>query len=679
MKLRQRRAQEFSTNVSNSSTECPRRVLKATTSVSNLCDIRVALVISITLLILYLQLSDDSNSSNISNKNDLAKQLKSYGISSKSADNPTDNGSGVMDENSRSRSSHVYVQAIQNQVNTDKWFEDYQQKQVLPLIPKLGNYHRKIITSNELTQGYFDQAMIITFAFNHDEAIRSLKYAIKYDPNCAMCHWAIAHNHALNINRVPTEHRIDEAIEHAWKAKTISNNPKYKQDELSQGLIDAMIIRFPKTRTIQDEHVPYCEEYMDMLAMLVVKFPNDVDLLAMYAESIMNTMPWNYYEKDRETAKPKTKIVYKILERGLEINPNHLLVLHLYIHIHEASLTMVHSNRLEDIADRLDKLMQRNKDNIHNMHMGIGHLIHMPSHVYIRVGRFEDSIKNNLAAIDMAETYFEYYNITNNGWNMYYRDLYYCHRETFVVYSAMMNGRKSLAINMQNKLLDNCMYSLLNFPYFYEDATWMQKILLKFGDFEKVVQMNEKNDRDNPKDVKGYGTAQFHFAQAFAWVSLGQCTQGKDIYDNKFLPLATDERLRANTLFWESAARLYDVASHTFLARYYDRCKNDFDKSKKEWEITAVLNMELVYMEPPFWPLNPRACQGQILLDRGEYEEAENVFRQDLKEFEKNGWGLKGLELALKGQGKYKDASEITEEFNQIWEFSQVGLDRACY
>ena len=256
--------------------------------------------------------------------------------------------------------------------------------EVLPLIPKLADYHREILTSNDISQEYFNQAMVLSFAFNHDEAIRSLEYAIKLDSNCAMCYWAMSYNHGFNINREISKERLNNAIKYAHMGKNISNNDKYKQDIISQSLIDVMLIQFPKQRTIDDDNNIYLKKYMNAFGELINKFENendnknekehqfkDSDLYALYAESIMNTMAWDYYKgyHNQEIPKDDTKIVYEMLNKCLDISPNHLLGLHLYIHIYEASLTEVHSTHVEEKADRLRDIVTPN--------MGIEHLIHM--------------------------------------------------------------------------------------------------------------------------------------------------------------------------------------------------------------------------------------------------------------------------------------------------------------
>lgn len=619
-------------------------------------------------------------------------------------------------------------------------------------------YHRKIITNNDISQQYFDQAIVLSFGFNHDEAIRSLLFATKIDPNCALCHWGIAYNLGSNINRhLKDETRLKLAIKHTQMAKSIvikqekfntnhKNNNNLTGDQnsekelfdinLERALVDAMISRFPENRTLQHDGSLYLEQFVEHLSKLIEKYPNDADLLAFYAESIMNTMPWNYYTRNfsknidskensacgyeyKLVPKQRTLLVYHILDRCLQLKPNHLLALHLFIHIYEEAVTAGAAGLSKETLNRVVRLTDRLRDLMsvvsNDKNIGIGHFIHMPSHIYIRIGRYQDAITANLNAINAAETYFKKYNIDEYGYASFYRNVYYCHRQAFVVFSSMMNGRYTTALMMQNKLFDTCSHALTTHAPLFEVATWMTKIYIQFGQFDKILAMStsiklddNNDDQDEDDAIDGgsiisvgrkYYAAQFLFAKAFAMMSLKQCKDGYEVYQNNFEPLTSinainvdnsareDETVKKTSnrnswikhkLFGDTTIdRIINIAHHSLLARYYDVCKNDFDQSFNEWEITSLLVLNLSYIEPPFWPLNPRTCQAQLLYKFGKYKKAEQMFRDNLFQFGANGWDLKGLELTLKAQNK--DYQTISQRFENAWQFSDVSIGQSCF
>ena len=265
---------------------------------------------------------------------------------------------------------------------------------------------------------------------------------------------------------------------------------------------------------------------------------------------------------------------------------------------------------------------------------------------------------------------------------MYYYNLYYCHRQTMVVYASMMNGQFDIAYNMQHKLQDKCKFGLTNFNDYFENGSWLSKLLIKFGKFENVLLLsNDNGNNDLINDIDGYNIVQYYFAKAFSLASMNKCDQSYDIYLNKFLPLCKDKVLREKSVFLEKMGNLFDVAQHYYLGRYYEICKNNITQSINEWELASILNMDLQYFEPPYWPLNPRACQGQVLLNSKKFEQAEKIFQQDLKEFVNNGWGLKGLLIALKAQNKENtnEYKEIMKQFQTTWKYSDTPIDKACF
>ena len=451
------------------------------------------------------------------------------------------------------------------------------------------------------------------------------------------------------------------------------------------------MLRFPQGRTIDDDVSPYLMAFKDAMSKMVDKYPGDTDIWTLYAESLMNTMPWDYYIREEDEngylqykPKPDTFLVYDALEQALTINPNNLLALHLYIHIYEADMKQVISNKnVEIVADRLRDLLQPNIDQIRLC--GIGHLVHMPSHIYIRIGRFEDANIANIDAYRIAEEYYDYYNITDiyPNYNQFYRVLYYCHRITFIIYSSMMSGQFQKADDYGQYLYDKCKWSLEHISFFFESSTWRLKNLLRFGKFKELIDKYEKDNEWKEKYVaRGdniYAPIMAHWSRAFAYISSGECNKGWDIYTNQFLPGYESEEI-AELMFWlQPAVGILNVARLSFLGRYYDKCENDMEKSVVHWTNAAKAQFNLNYIEPPYWPINIRACLGQVYLDNGEYELAKKAFMDDLEYVKLNGWALKGMIEALNKMGEHEQARLYAKDFEAAWQYADTPIDRACY
>ena len=345
--------------------------------------------------------------------------------------------------------------------------------------------------------------------------------------------------------------------------------------------------------------------YKDALKDLVSKHRKDSDLWVLYAEALMNTMPWNYYERKQNKSSPKrdTLKVYDALDKALDINPNNLFALHLYIHIYEPDMDAIVSNKyIGHMADRLQNLMNINLEKIKMC--GVGHLVHMPSHIYSRIGRFEDANIVNIAAINMAEAYYNYYNITDihPNYNQFHRVLYYCHRITFVIYNSMMNGQFEQAQEYGEKLFDGCGYSLKYKSFFFENASWRDKVLIKFGQFKQLIENYEKNDEwKNKHNVGGDNLCvptMSAYARAFSYVSMKECEKGWKVYENEFLVGYEDEKIRSVMVSAQKYSDLLEVARHSFLGRYYDVCEDDVDEAAKHWNDAADQYDKLEYMEP---------------------------------------------------------------------------------
>ncbi len=296
----------------------------------------------------------------------------------------------------------------------------------VPLFEGMGNHHYPITTNSSLAQRYFDQGLILTYGFNHAEAARSFREAARLDPNCAMAHWGAAFVLGSNINASMDKEAIPKAYSELQKALELASHVSEKE----QALIQALSKRY-SPEPVRDR-TPLEVAYADAMREVVQRFPDDADVATLFAESLMNLNPWNYWTKDGQP-QPGTPEIVSTLESALRRNPNHPGANHLYVHAVEAS---PHPERALPSADRLRNLVP-----------GIGHMVHMPSHIYIRTGRYHDASLANEKAIEVDEAYIRQYHPEG-----IYPLAYYTHNYHFLWAAATMEGRSEVALQAARRL-----------------------------------------------------------------------------------------------------------------------------------------------------------------------------------------------------------------------------------
>ena len=297
-----------------------------------------------------------------------------------------------------------------------------------PLWTGLGSITYKITTTNERAQAYFDQGLRLAYAFNHGEAQRAFRMAQKLDPDCAMCFWGEALVLGPNINLPMQEDAVAPAFAAAQKAKALAG----KASPREQALIGALAVRYgsdPKAA-----RAPFDAAYAAEMAKVATQFPDDDEIATLYAEAVMDLSPWNYWKPGGREPNPQSVPIVPTLERVLARNPNHPGAIHFYIHAVEAS---DRPKRAEPYADRLRGAIP-----------GAGHLVHMPSHIYYRVGRYLDALEDNKTAVKVDEKYLA----DTNAPMGVYRLGYYPHNVHFVMASAQMAGDGQTVIAAAEKL-----------------------------------------------------------------------------------------------------------------------------------------------------------------------------------------------------------------------------------
>ncbi|MFK8053473.1 MAG: hypothetical protein AB8F65_10920 [Woeseiaceae bacterium] len=514
-----------------------------------------------------------------------------------------------------------------------------------PLFEGMGTHHHAITTNDPDAQRYFDQGLVIDFAFNHAESARSFRAAQKLDPNAAMAFWGEALALGPNINvtsngkAVMTDEARFKAFAAIQQAKRLATDVTKKERDY----IDALSVRYNGDPTTPRE--PLDTAYMNAMRDLHVKYPADADAASLFAESIMNTMPWDYW-LDAENPKPLAAEAIEVLERVIETTPNHPMALHLYIHAVEASSS---PERAEQAADTLLNLVPR-----------AGHLVHMPAHIYWRVGRYNDASKANVLAAQVDEDYIAACNAQG-----FYPALYYPHNIHFLWAASSMEGRSELAIQSARKVADNV---ALEMVAAYPGVEFFKTIpllsLTQFGRWDEILA-----EPPPPADHE-YSTAIWHYARATAFARTNRVVEAEDEYA-KLVPLRQAADVEFLDTIQYPATMLLEIADE-LVAGEIALASDDHSKAIEHFERAVKTQDALPYTEPPFWYYPTRHTLGKALIEMGDAEGAEAVYRRDLELYPRNGWAMFGLIQSLKAQSK--DASDIERRFDIAWQKADVTL-----
>jgi tetratricopeptide (TPR) repeat protein len=516
-----------------------------------------------------------------------------------------------------------------------------------PLFDGMGKHHHPITTSDPNAQRYFDQGLVIDFAFNHAESARSFRAAQTLDPECAMCYWGEALALGPNIN-VTSNGKVvmsDDERTTAYAAiqKAVSLKDKEKLTEVERDYIDALATRYNGDPSTDRE--PLDLAYVDAMRKLHHKYPEDDDAASLFAESMMNTMPWDYW-LDPENPKPLTEEVLAALEGVLERNPEHPLAIHLYIHAVEASSQ---PGRAEAPADTLRDLVP-----------GAGHLVHMPSHIYWRVGRYADASEANVMAAAVDEAYIAACNAQG-----FYPAAYYPHNIHFLWAASSMEGRSAIAIEAARKVAANVRLEMIEeFPGVEFFNTIPLLALVQFGRWDDVLA------EPAPPENLEYSQAIWHYARATAFANQGMLDEARAEHA-KLVPLRDETDVTFLDSIYYPATMLLTIAD-ALVQGEIAMAEERYDEAIAHFRLAVETQDELPYTEPPFWYYPTRHTLGKALLTAGDAAAAEEVYRTDLEQYPRNGWALYGLVQALEAQDK--DASEIQQRFDKIWAQADVTL-----
>jgi tetratricopeptide (TPR) repeat protein len=520
---------------------------------------------------------------------------------------------------------------------------DMMDKAEAPIIEGLGNLHYKISTKSAKAQQYFNQGLTLLYAFNHGESGRSFREAIRYDSSCSMAYWGLAmvlgpnYNAALNPSSLAD---INNAIDNAIRYST-------RATEKERSLINALATRFPKTEV--KDMTPYNEAYANSMKQVHEGFPDDIDIAAIYADALMNEHPWNLWLKDG-TPQPWTPSIKSLLEKTLEKSPDHPGAIHLYIHAMEASKS---AGIAAPFADRLPDLLP-----------SAGHLVHMPSHIYIRTGRYHDGVIVNEKSIQADSTYISQCKVQG-----VYPMLYYPHNIHFLAACAFLEGNSKKALAAAWSVSANS-----DKKYLAESGTVQHYYIIPYYTMVHLAKWDEILQLPKPGESLKYPVAIWHYARGMAFAAKSRLGEAQKELD-QVKSLAADESQRS-VLVWESNSTLdlMAIAAYVLEGEIASTLK-DYDEAIDLFKKAISIEDKLNYTEPPDWFFSVRHSLGHTYLQAGKFAEAEKVYHEDLSNLPENGWALMGLFQSLKKQGRESEASEIEKRFNNAWAWADININ----
>jgi len=515
-------------------------------------------------------------------------------------------------------------------------------KQISPLFNNLGNLSFKITTANDRAQAFFNQGLKLSYAFNHAEGHRSFMEASRLEPDAAMTYWGQAFALGPNINDTqPDDERKQKCNEAIAKAKSLASSATSKE----QALINALAERYSEdlTKDVGELNM----SYMKAMTKVSQRFPDDANIQILYAASVMNTVPWNYWDKEGNPS-PNIKEAKAALEKAMKLKPENPGGHHYYIHMVE----LPYPDLGVPSADKLASLMP-----------GAGHIVHMPSHIYIRVGRYKDAVKVNQAAILADEDYIS--QCFSQG---LYPLAYYPHNIHFLWSSASLLGGSKIAIDAAKKTAEKVpVGELVQLPFLQDFAATPLLAYTRFGKWNEILSIPAPS-----ADIKHLNLIQ-HYARGIAFIRKGNIKEAQEELD-AIKTLKNDPELEnlvatANNTSVTIASIAYEVVAGELKA-----LKGDLPGAIKHLKNAVINEDKLIYTEPAAWHIPTRQNLGAVLMKAEKYEEAERIYKEDLAVLRQNGWSLMGLYKAYTAQGKNVEARKIKREFDNAWKDSDIKI-----
>ncbi|MGK4005911.1 hypothetical protein WMF31_25010 [Sorangium sp. So ce1036] len=510
----------------------------------------------------------------------------------------------------------------------------------VPLFDDLGPLHHPVTTSSPLAQRYFDQGLRLVYAFNHDEARRAFQEAARLDPGLAMARWGVALTLGPNINQPAEPERERAAFEAIEEARALAASASAPERAYIEALAERHAAAPVADRTALDR------AYADAMRELARRFPDDLDASTLFAEALMDLRPWDLWTLDGRP-QPDTEEIVSTLEGVLRRDPEHTGANHYYIHAVEAS---PEPERALPSAERLGGLAP-----------GAGHLVHMPSHIFVRIGRYADASDANERAAEVDRRY-----IREQRPRGIYPRMYFPHNLYFLSFSASMEGRSAVALRAARELstaVPDDEVRHMPMLELFQPATLFA--LVRFGRWDDLLA------EPAPPPEQRYTTGVWRYARGLALASTGRLDEAER--EATALGAMSSESFGGTTIGNNSARDLLEIAS-LVLEGQIASARGDAGAAVRLLQAAVRVEDTLRYFEPPDWPEPVRHTLGAALLEAGRPRDAETVYKEDLRRNPENGWALRGLEQSLRAQGREQEADAAHERFERAWARADVQL-----
>ena len=523
-----------------------------------------------------------------------------------------------------------------------KW---YTSDNKAPLFEGMDVIDYPISTKNPEAQKYFNQGLALAYGFNHAEAARSFYYATKLDPECAMCFWGFAYVLGPNYNAGMEPDNYERAYKAIQQALKLQDKVSEKEKALINALAKRYVVKPVEDRSKLD--IAYSNAMKDVNA----RFPEDININALYAESVMDLHPWDLYEKNG-APKPWTPEIVSLLEKILKKDPKHIGANHFYIHAVEASSTPERANASAKFFDDGNA-------------SSFGHLVHMPSHIYIRTGEYHKGTLTNLNAVKVDSNY-----VTMCHAQGAYPLAYYPHNYHFLAGTATLEGNSKWAMfganetsnHVHPKTMIEPGWSTLQhyyvIPYF---------VAVKFGKWDDILKMKLVSD------TLKYPAAVSHYSRGMAYLGKGNFTKAKGEFV-RLEVLSYDKSLEKMTI-WEinSMHDIVEIATKVLKAEILASERN-YTQSILLLQKAVAIEDALNYNEPPDWFFSVRHHLGAIQIEAGKYNDAIKTYEEDLKRLPKNGWAYHGLKLAYEKLNNKAKVREMEQLIAKSWATADIKI-----
>ena len=510
----------------------------------------------------------------------------------------------------------------------------------------LGSHGRKVSTASPEAQRAFDRGLVLAFAFSHRAAEEEFRRAAAADPACAMAWWGIALVNGPHIN-LPIV--LPDNAKAAWEALGKARAAAAGANEVERALIEALSKRYADPQP--EDRKPLDEAYAGAMRDVAKAFPKDADVATLAAEALMDLRPWDLWTSEG-APQPGTEEVLSLLEQAMALDPRHPGALHLWIHAIEAS---PHPERGVAAADTLRDLVP-----------GAGHLVHMPAHIYARVGRWPDAAAANARAIE-ADAWYR----TQHPKPGFYV-VYMAHNHHFLAFTAMMRGRSEEALGSARAMVAGIPAEFLAAfaPVADGFVIFPSAVLMRFGRWEEILKEPE------PAEMLPLSRALWRWTRTVALNALGRAEEAAK---EREAFRAAQAKVPPEWTFGNNpASALLAIAERVIDGEIAAQAKR-FDEAVRLLREAADLEAKLRYDEPPDWIQPVRHTLGAVLMTACRYAEAENVYREDLLRWPENGWALLGLSRSLHHQGKHEEAAKARARFEAAWRDADVRPTSTCY